>query len=104
MRIPRVAVLVLAGVLCAASAIAATYKGRRVDGRWFEGRATSTTYGSYTCQVRFDEDHAMVKLASQGMQIEMFLEDEVISDPHDITAYDPRRGVYWTLSVQNLGQ
>lgn len=103
MRIGRIGVLVLAGVLCAATSFAATYKGRNVDGHWFDGRATNTTFGSYNCQIRFADDRAMVRIPSLGMQIETFLDDEAISDPHDITVYDPRRGVYWTLSVRNMG-
>ena len=103
MRIRRGLPLVVAGMLCATTALAATYQGRCVDGHWFEGRATNTTFGSYNCEIRFADDRAMLKITSLGIQIETFLDDEVISDPHDITVYDPRRGVYWTLSVSNLG-
>jgi hypothetical protein len=103
MRIRRIAVLGLAGLLVAGSACAAIYKGRRVDGRWFEGRIVSTSFGAYDCQVKFDGDRATMKLPASGLQIVGFLEEEEIFDPHDITLFDPRRGVYWTLSVHNLG-
>lgn len=103
MRIRAIAILALAGVLAAGSAAAAIYKGRRVDGRWFEGRIVSTTFGAYDCEVRFDGDRALIRLPSSGLQITGFLDDEVITDPRDITIEDPRRGVYWTLTVFNLG-
>lgn len=103
MRMTAVLGLGLAGVLLAGAASAAIYKGRRVDGRWFEGRVVSTTFGAYDCQVRFDGERALIRLPAVGLQLEGFLEDEVITDPHDITVEDPRRGVYWTLSVSNLG-
>lgn len=98
-----VATITLAAVLCAVTASAAIYRGRRVDGRWYEGRIVSTTFGAYECQVRFDGERALIRLPGSGLQINGFLEDEVITDPHDITVEDPRRGVYWTLSVHNLG-
>lgn len=98
-----VASLLLAAVLVAGAAHAAVYRGRRVDGRWYEGRIVSTTFGAYDCQVRFDGDRALVRLPGSGLQINGFLEDEVITDPHDIAVEDPRRGVWWTLSVHNLG-
>lgn len=97
------AALALAGLLVAGASLAATYHGRRVDGHWFNGRILNTTFGSYDCQVKFDGDRATMKLHSSGLQIVGFLEDEEIFDPSDITLYDPRRGVYWTLSVHNLG-
>lgn len=103
MKTGRIAVLALAGVLFAGSAFAAIYKGRRVDGRWFEGRIVSTTFGAYDCQVRFDGERALIRLPATSLQINGFLEDEVITDPRDITVEDPRRGVYWTLTVFNLG-
>lgn len=103
MRVRYLVAIGLAGMLLAGSAIAAIYKGRRVDGRWFEGRIVSTTFGAYDCQVKFDGDRATMKLPASGLQIVGYLEEEEIFDPRDITLYDPRRGVYWTLSVHNLG-
>ena len=93
----------LAVLLLAGASFAATHGGRRVDGRWFDGRIVNTTFGSYDCQVKFDGDRATLKLHSSNLQIVGFLEEEEIFDPREITLYDPRRGVYWTLSVHNLG-
>lgn len=100
------ATITLAGLVsvgAAAPADAAIYKGRRVDGRWYEGRIVSTTFGAYDCQVRFDGERALVRLHGAGVQINGFLEDELIEDPRQIDVEDPRRGVWWTLSVFNLG-
>lgn len=97
------AIAVLAVTLAGTPGAAAIYKGRRVDGRWYEGRVISTTFGAYDCQVRFDGNRALIRLPATGLQITGFLEDEVITDAHDITVEDPRRGVYWTLTVFNLG-
>ena len=97
------AALAMGVLLLASSSLAATHGGRRVDGRWFDGRIVNTTFGAYDCQVKFDGDRATLKLASSNLQIVAFLEEEEIFDPSEITLYDPRRGVYWTLSVHNLG-
>jgi len=103
MRLRILATITLAGLVLAGTAAAAVYKGRRVDGRWYEGRIVSTTFGAYDCQVRFDGERALVRLQGAGVQINGFLEDEVIDDPRQIDVEDPRRGVWWTLSVFNLG-
>jgi hypothetical protein len=95
--------VLLACALGAATVTAATYQGRRVDGRWYEGRAVSNSFGAYECQIKFDDDRVLLKVPAAGIQIVAFLEDEMITDAHDITVYDPRRGVYWTLDVFNLG-
>lgn len=102
MRIRWTILLALAGVLLAGSAVAAVYKGRDVDGHWFEGRATNTTFGAYDCEVKFNGDRALIRLRASGLQIVGMLEEEVILDPHDITVYDPLRGIYWTLSLHDL--
>lgn len=93
----------VAGASLADPASAAIYKGRRVDGRWFQGRVVNTTFGAYDCEVRFDGERALIRLRGAGLQLEGFLEDEVITDPREISVEDPRRGVWWTLSVFNLG-
>jgi len=103
MRMRRIVALTLAGALLAGTAGAAVYKGRRVDGRWYQGRIVNTTFGAYDCEVRFDGERALMRLRGAGLQIEGFLEDEVITDPREISVEDPRRGVWWTLSVFNLG-
>ncbi len=103
MRRWLIPVLLLSGATFATAPQAASYKGRRVDGRWFEGRVVNTTFGAYDCQVRFSGERALIRLPALSLQLEGFLEDEIITDPHDITVEDPRRGVFWTLSVFNLG-
>jgi hypothetical protein len=99
----RILLLVAACGLAAVAANAAVYKGRQVDGRWFEGRVVSDDFGAYDCQVRFSGDRAMVRLTNYNLQVEGFLEDEAITDPHRILLHDPKRGMYWTLDVFNFG-
>jgi hypothetical protein len=99
----RILLLVAAWALATTTAFGASYKGRHVDGRWFEGRVMNEDFGAYDCQVRFHDDRAMVRFTSLNLQMEGFLEEEAIADPHRITLYDPRRGMYWTLDVFNLG-
>lgn len=103
MRVRRILGVALVALLCAGSSLAATYKGRRVDGRWFEGRVVNNDFGAYDCQVRFHDDRAMVRFSRFNVQMEGFLEEEAITDAARITLYDPERGVYWTLSVINFG-
>ena len=93
-------------IVLAPSAVsrAATHGGRSVDGRWFDGRVVSTTFGAYDCQVRFNGDVVNIKLTAIGVQIQGELEDEAIADPHDITIEDPKRGVNWTLDCFNLSR
>lgn len=81
---------------------AAMYEGRNIDGHWYEGRAVSTTYGAYRCQIKFNGDRAFFKLDGSSIQIVGMLDEEVITDPHDILVRDPKRGVNWTLEVVNL--
>lgn len=95
-----VALAVLAGLASAASA--ATYKGRRVDTRWYSGIAVSTTYGAYDdARIKFEGDRVYIRIG--GTQVVAFLEEETINDPHEIACNDPKRGVNWTLNVRDLG-
>lgn len=104
MRRPRIVIAaVVAAGWFAAAAGAATYKGRNVDNHWFQGRIVNNDFGAYDCQVRFRDDRAQVKFVQYNFQMEGFLEEETIGDPHRITVYDPLRGVYWTLDVFNFG-
>ena len=80
---------------------AATFHGRPVDERWYEGRAVSTTYGAYDCRIRFHGDQVFLKLG--GVQVVGELDDEVIVDAHEIVAHDSLRGVDWTIDCFNLG-
>lgn len=95
----------LAAAVSAAAAVparSAMYEGRNIDGHWFEGRAVSTTYGAYRCQIKFNGDRAFFKPDGSSLQIVGILDEEVITDPHDILVRDPKRGVNWTLEVVNL--
>lgn len=97
-------VLLLSAGLAAGpiAADAAMYNGRNIDGKWYDGRCVSTTYGSYRCQVKFNGDRATIRLEGSNVQLIGVLEEEVISDPHDILVNDPRRGVNWTIELHNL--
>ncbi len=101
---PRAARTVLAALLlalvAASPAFAASYNGRSVDGRWYEGKAVSTTYGAYDCRIQFHDNEVILDLS--GLQIVGVLEEEVIVDPHEIRANDPKRGVDWTIDCFNL--
>ncbi len=101
-RAVRSFLAVCALVACAAIARAATFEGRNIDGRWYEGRAVSTTYGAYRCQIQFHGDRVFFRPEGSSVQVVADLDEEVISDPHDILARDPKRGVNWTLEVFNI--
>lgn len=88
-------------LLLPAALSAATFHNRPVDERWYEGRAVSTTYGAYDCRIRFHGDQVFLQLG--GVQIVGVLDEEVIANPHEIVAHDPRRGVDWTIDCFNLG-
>ncbi|MBP8137587.1 MAG: hypothetical protein KAY61_05230 [Candidatus Eisenbacteria bacterium] len=96
------AFLAVVAAMAAPAARAAMYEGRNIDGHWYEGRAVSTTYGAYRCQIKFNGDRAFFKLDGSSIQIVGMLDEEVITDPHDILVRDPKRGVNWTLEVVNL--
>ena len=98
----RNAFLVALALMVPAGAWAASYNGKSVDDRWYEGRAVSTTYGGYRCQIKFHGDRVFFRPESGSVQVVAILDEEVITDPHDILARDPRRGVNWTLEVFNL--
>jgi len=94
--------LTFCAVLLPATAPAATFHGRNVDGRWYDGKATSTTYGAFNCQLRFNGDRVFIRPLGSGIQIVGVLDDEAIADPHEIVAHDPRRGVDWTIDCFDL--
>lgn len=104
-RAIRFALPLLALLACAATvraASAATFEGRNVDARWYEGRAVSTTYGAYRCQIQFHGDRVFFRPEGSSVQVVADLDEEIISDPRDILARDPKRGVNWTLEVFNI--
>ena len=89
------------GLVLPAALGAATFHNRNVDARWYEGRAVSNTYGGFECRIRFHGDQVFLKL--DGLEIVGVLDDEAISNPHEIVAHDPRRGVDWTIDCYDLG-
>ena len=97
----RVLTALALGMLLPAVLLAASFRGRPVDGRWYEGRAVSTTYGAYDCRIQFHGENVYLQVGS--VQVVCMLDDEVITDPHEIIAHDPRRGVDWTIDCFNLG-
>lgn len=100
-RAPRLAfAALLLALLGVPPASAATFKGRSVDGHWYEGKAVSTTYGAYDCKLQFHDNEVILDLG--GMQVVGVLEEEAILDPHEIVANDPKRGVDWTIDCFNL--
>ncbi|HTR96479.1 MAG TPA: hypothetical protein VMH61_01120 [Candidatus Acidoferrales bacterium] len=81
---------------------AATFHGQSVDGRWYDGKAVSTTFGAFRCQLKFTDDRVYIRPAEIGITIVGVLDDEVILDPHDIVAHDPKRGIDWSIDCFNL--
>jgi hypothetical protein len=105
-RVRPLAIAALLGALAAlppAPLAAATFRGRNVDDRWYDGRAVSTTYGAYDCQMKFHGDRVFMRLQGVGVELVGVMDDEVITDPHDIVVNDPLRGVDWSLDCFNLG-
>lgn len=103
MRLGIAITLLLLALAVAAGAAAATFKGRGIDERCYEGTATSTTYGRYECRIKFHGDRVFFRPEGSSLQIVGTLDDEAIVDAHEIVAHDPRRGVDWTLDVRDLG-
>jgi hypothetical protein len=92
-------------VACALPALtpAATLNGRSVDDRWYEGRAVSNTWGGYKCQMKFHGDRVFIRLEGAGVEVVGVLDDEELTDPHEIVVHDPKRGGDWTLDCINMG-
>jgi hypothetical protein len=88
----------------AAPLAAATYHGRPVDDVWYQGRCLCYTYGQFDCQIRFHGDRAFIRIPSEGIQVVGVLEDEAISDPHDVPVNDPKRGVNWSLDCLDMAR
>lgn len=101
LRPTRVLIALALGPLVAGLLSAAAFRGRNVDGRWYEGRAVSNTYGAYDCRIQFHGENVYLQVGA--VQIVGILDDEVITNPHEILAHDPRRGVDWTINCYNLG-
>ena len=91
-------------VICSAWSLAfgAEYNGRDIDGILFDATVYSYSTGKYyDVQLEFDGDEATIYFAT-GREIVVTLDDEVIEDPSNISAYDYERGVYWDLDVEDL--
>ncbi len=95
--------LLAATLLCAAvPAHAATYRGRNVDRRTWHCNASTNDYGVFRdCEVRFDGERAYLTLPS-GLRIVLILDEEHISDPREVVAFDHKRGLRWELDVLDL--
>jgi hypothetical protein len=93
-------VLALIAVLPGVTA-AASYKDRSVDGKRYLGTCSNGTYGTYrNVEIEFRGDRATVHFSTGRLLL--VLDDEHITDPDDIGAYDARRGIRWDLTVRGL--
>lgn len=95
--------LVLAVLLSFPCAIrGAEYLGKDVDGNSYDCTAFSySTSNYYNVSVEFSGDEAIVTFDHGGF-ITLTLDDEVIEDPTDISAYDPNDGSMWQLEIDDL--
>jgi hypothetical protein len=92
------AALLLLGSACGA----AEFRGRVIDRRTWHCDATTNDFGVFRdCEVRFDGERAYVVLP-HGVRLVLILDEENISDPHSVGAYDHKRGIRWELDVYDL--
>jgi hypothetical protein len=102
-RILAVLVASLTTALVVASSSAASFRGRSVDERRYQGSVLNYDYGLIDgVEVKFHAEHAYIYLRGGGRLV-LILQDETIADPHRIPADDPLRGVVWEISVTDLG-
>jgi hypothetical protein len=100
--LPAALALCLLAALPVASARGATYHGRNVDGKRYQGSVLNQDFGLIdNVEIKFHGDHAYVYL--RGGRLLLILQDEEITDPHRIPADDPRRGTVWEIDVKDLG-
>jgi len=81
---------------------AAEYQGQDVDGQVYD--ATAYSYGTskyYNVTVEFSGDEAIIYF-QRGGHITLTLDDEEIDDPHNVSAFDYSRSVFWDLDVDGL--
>ena len=98
-------VLFLAFILASFySTQAAEYKGKDIDGELYSCTAYSYSTGRfYHGMVEFSDDEVVLTLHLRNLvRVFLTLDDEEIGDPTLIDAYDYRRGVHWTLDVDDL--
>lgn len=102
-RILSVILASLAIGLVATASPAATYRGRSVDSRRYQGSVLNYDYGLIDdVEVKFHAEHAYVYLHGGGRLV-LILQDEEIGDPHRIPADDPQRGIVWEICLTDLG-
>jgi hypothetical protein len=102
----RSIVLACAGLLSTLLAVegasAATFQGRNVDDKRYQGSVLNSDYGLIDgVEVRFQSEHAYVYLRGGGKLV-LILQEEDIADPRRIAADDPLRGIIWEISVKDL--
>jgi hypothetical protein len=105
-RIPAVAsaalVFLWLALLAASTAHSATYQGRNVDGKRYQGSVLNNDYGLIDdVEIKFHGDHAYVYLHGGGRLV-LILDEEEIVDPHRIPASDIKRGIVWEINVKDL--
>ena len=105
MRMPLATALTLLWIGALPSpATPATYDGRVIDGHWYNGSAVNHLAGKFDdCRIRFESEKLYVKVPS-GATIVGFMDEEIISDPHEIHVYDPKRSLYWIVDVVDLNR
>lgn len=100
-HIQRLALMALFAIGLAASASAASYRGRPVDGHTYGGRIQHPDYGSYEVKAEFHDDRVNLTFMMGGRMV-AHLEDTEILDPEDIPIMDHRRGITWSLRIEGL--
>ena len=77
----------------------AQYNGDDIDGITYDCTAFSYETGNYYyVSVIFYGDEAQL-IFNNGGYITIVLDDEVIEDPSDISAFDFNKGSYWILDI-----
>jgi hypothetical protein len=100
LRLRRIAFLPL--LLIPELLLAATFRGRSVDGRRFDAAIVNDDFGAFTgVEVKFSGHNATVYMRG-NTQLHLVLQEEDIVDPRHIVAHDDRRGVDWEINIRNL--
>lgn len=77
---------------------AAEYNGQSIDGRRFEAEVYSYSRGSYyTLEVEFIRDQVIIYFP-RGGRIVVDLDDEVIEDLSDVSAWTLKHG-FWDIDL-----
>ena len=88
--------------VCAGFSRAAEYQGQDIDGQMFDATAFSYSTGKYySVQVDFEGDEVTIYFPRGGHRT-LTLDDEVIDDPHSISAFDYGRSTHWDIDVEGL--